>query len=101
MFCTYKNSFASDNEALDAIKGDEVDITINIDRPYNPVLRRPPYPAIPRAREALEKHIHELIQLGVLRKLGHNEEVEVTTPIIIAWHNEKSRIVGDFRALNT
>ncbi|MBW0474515.1 hypothetical protein O181_014230 [Austropuccinia psidii MF-1] len=33
--------------------------------------------------------------------LGHNEEVEVTTPVIISWNNDKSRMVGDFRALNT
>ncbi|MBW0578935.1 hypothetical protein O181_118650 [Austropuccinia psidii MF-1] len=98
---TYNNAFASDNEPLGAIRGHEVDITLNIDRPYPPVLRRPAYPASPRAREALEKHIQELIQLGVLRKVGHNEEVEVTTPVIIAWHNDKSRMVGDFRELNT
>ncbi|MBW0537554.1 hypothetical protein O181_077269 [Austropuccinia psidii MF-1] len=42
---TYKNAFASDNEPLGAIKGSEVDITLNIDRPYPPVLRRPAYPA--------------------------------------------------------
>ncbi|MBW0582253.1 hypothetical protein O181_121968 [Austropuccinia psidii MF-1] len=98
---TYNNSFASDNEPLGAIKGHEVDITLNIDRPYPAVLRIQAYPASPRAREALEKHIQELIQLGVLWKVGHNEEVEVTTPVIIAWHNDKSRMVGDFRALNT
>ncbi|MBW0495354.1 hypothetical protein O181_035069 [Austropuccinia psidii MF-1] len=71
---TYKNVFSSYNEPLGAIKGHEADITLNIGRPYPPVLRRPSYPASPRAREALEKHIQELIQLGVLRKLGHNEE---------------------------
>ncbi|MBW0557864.1 hypothetical protein O181_097579 [Austropuccinia psidii MF-1] len=98
---TYNNSFASDNEPLGAIKGNEVDITLNIDRPYPPVLRRPAYPASPRAREALEKNIQELIQLGVLRKVGHNEEVEVKTTVIIAWNNDKSRMVGDFTALNT
>ncbi|MBW0585605.1 hypothetical protein O181_125320 [Austropuccinia psidii MF-1] len=98
---TYNNVFASDNEPLGAIKGHEVDITLNIDIPYPPVLRRPAYPASRRAREALEKHIQEFIQLGVLRKVGHNEEVEVTTPVIIAWNNDKSRMVGDFRALNT
>ncbi|MBW0514186.1 hypothetical protein O181_053901 [Austropuccinia psidii MF-1] len=98
---TYKNSFSSDNGPLGAIKGHEVDITLNIDRPYPPVPRRPAYPTSPRAREAFEKHIQELIQLCVLRKVGHNEEVEVTTPVIIAWNNYKSRMVGDFRALNT
>ncbi|MBW0547095.1 hypothetical protein O181_086810 [Austropuccinia psidii MF-1] len=98
---TYNNAFASDNEPLGAIKWHELDITLNIDRPYPQVLRRPAYPANPRAREALEKHIQESIQLGVPRKVGHNEEVEVTTPVIIAWNDDKSRIVGDFRALNT
>ncbi|MBW0522354.1 hypothetical protein O181_062069 [Austropuccinia psidii MF-1] len=83
------------------IKENEVDITLNIDRSYPPLLRIPAYLASPRTREALEKHIQELIQLGVLRKVGHNEEVEVTTPVSIAWHNDKSRMVADFRALNT
>ncbi|MBW0511204.1 hypothetical protein O181_050919 [Austropuccinia psidii MF-1] len=98
---TYKNAFSSDNEPLVTIKGNEVDITLNIDRPYPPVLRRPAYPARPRAREALAKYIQELIQLGVLRKVGHNKEAEVTTPVIISWHNDKSRMVGDLQELNT
>ncbi|MBW0557033.1 hypothetical protein O181_096748 [Austropuccinia psidii MF-1] len=98
---TYKNSFASDNGPLGAIQGHEVDITLNIDRPYPPVLRIPAYPASPRAGEALEKYIQELFQLGVLRRIGNNEEVEVTTPDIIAWNNDKSRMVVYFRALNT
>ncbi|MBW0550495.1 hypothetical protein O181_090210 [Austropuccinia psidii MF-1] len=89
VFYRYKNSFSSDNETLCAIKVNEVDITLNIDRPYPPVPRRPAYPVSPRAREALEKHTQESIQLGVLRNVGHNEEVEVTTPVIIAWHNDK------------
>ncbi|MBW0576918.1 hypothetical protein O181_116633 [Austropuccinia psidii MF-1] len=100
MLYTYKNAFPSDNEPLGAIKGHEVYITLNIDRPYPPVLRSPAYPANPRAREALERHIQELIQLDVLRKVRHNEEVEVTTPVIIARNDDKSRMVGDFRALN-
>ncbi|MBW0524706.1 hypothetical protein O181_064421 [Austropuccinia psidii MF-1] len=98
---TYNNAFASDKEPLDAAKGNEVDITHNVDRPYPPVLRGPAYPASTKAREALEKHIQELIQLGVLRKVGHNEEIEVKTPVIISWNNDKSRMVGDFRGLNT
>ncbi|MBW0532402.1 hypothetical protein O181_072117 [Austropuccinia psidii MF-1] len=38
---------------------------------------------------------------GVNRKIGQNEEVEVTTAVIITQHNDKSRMVVDFRALNT
>ncbi|MBW0533128.1 hypothetical protein O181_072843 [Austropuccinia psidii MF-1] len=95
-----KEAFASDNEPLGAIKVHEVDIMLNLERPYHPLLRRPAYPASPRAREALEIHTNELMKLGVLRNVGHNEEVEVTTPVIITWHNDKSRMVGDFRAFN-
>ncbi|MBW0575495.1 hypothetical protein O181_115210 [Austropuccinia psidii MF-1] len=44
---TYKNAFASDIEPLGTIKGHEVDVTLNFDRPFPPVLRRPAYPAVP------------------------------------------------------
>ncbi|MBW0547520.1 hypothetical protein O181_087235 [Austropuccinia psidii MF-1] len=97
----YGEAFSSDNEPLRAIKGHEVDIMLNVERPYTPLLTRQAYPASPRAREALKSHINELMKLGVLRNTGHNEEVEVTTPVIITWHNDKSGMVGDFRALNT
>ncbi|MBW0581727.1 hypothetical protein O181_121442 [Austropuccinia psidii MF-1] len=109
---TYKEEFVSNqlveaqiNPSFSPKMRNELIIVLyasnNAFSPYPPVLIRPAYPAIPRAREALEKHIQGLIQLGVLRKVGHNEEVEVTTPVIIAWHNDNSRMVGDFRALNT
>ncbi|MBW0582174.1 hypothetical protein O181_121889 [Austropuccinia psidii MF-1] len=97
----YKNAFATDKDPLGAIIGNEVDIILNVEKPYPPLLRRPAYPASPRAREALEVQIKDLMNLGVLRKVGHNEQVEVTTPVIITWHNGKSRMLGDFRALNT
>ncbi|MBW0518592.1 hypothetical protein O181_058307 [Austropuccinia psidii MF-1] len=90
-----------DKETLGAIIGHEVVIIPNVEKPYPPLLRRPAYPDSPRAREALEVHIKELMYLGVLRKVGHNEQVEVTTPSIITWNNAKSRKVGDFRAPNT
>ncbi|MBW0552015.1 hypothetical protein O181_091730 [Austropuccinia psidii MF-1] len=96
-----KTKPARDDEPLGAIKGHEVDIILNVERPYPPLLRRPAYPASPRAREALESHINDLMKLGVHRQVGHNEEVEVTTAVIITWHNDKSRMVGDFRALST
>ncbi|MBW0542328.1 hypothetical protein O181_082043 [Austropuccinia psidii MF-1] len=71
----YKNAFETDKEPLGAIIGHEVDIILNVEKPYQPLLRRPAYPANPRAREALEVHIKSLIDLGVLRKVGHNEQV--------------------------
>ncbi|MBW0501042.1 hypothetical protein O181_040757 [Austropuccinia psidii MF-1] len=97
----YREAFSSDNEPLGAIKGHEVEIMLNVKRSYPPLLRRPAYPDSPRSREPLETHINELMKLGVLRKAGHNEEVEFKTPVIIPLHNHKSRMVGDLRALNT
>ncbi|MBW0526357.1 hypothetical protein O181_066072 [Austropuccinia psidii MF-1] len=93
---TYQNAFASDNEPFSTIKGHDIDITLNIDRSYPPVFRGPAYPSSPRAREASERNIQEVIPLGLLSKVHHNMEVEVTKPVIIAWKSDKSRMVGYF-----
>ncbi|MBW0515171.1 hypothetical protein O181_054886 [Austropuccinia psidii MF-1] len=98
-FKSEQSTFASDKEPLGEIVGHEVDIILNIERPYPPLLRRRAYPANPKSREALEIHIKELLDLGVIQKVGHNEAVEITTPVIVSWHNGKSIMVGDFRAL--
>ncbi|MBW0497208.1 hypothetical protein O181_036923 [Austropuccinia psidii MF-1] len=97
----YQNAFANDKEPLGEIIGHEVNIILNMEKSYPPLLRRPAYPASPKAREALEAHIKELMDLGVLRKVGHDEQVEVTTPAMIAYHNVKLRMVGYFRAIDT
>ncbi|MBW0575884.1 hypothetical protein O181_115599 [Austropuccinia psidii MF-1] len=64
------------------------------------MLRRPPYQASLETRKEIEKHIKELLEMGVIRKIGHNEIVEVTTPVVITWNDGKYRLYGDFRALN-
>ncbi|MBW0502166.1 hypothetical protein O181_041881 [Austropuccinia psidii MF-1] len=79
----YKSAFETEKQPQGAIIGHEVDIILNVDKAYPPLLRRPPYPGSPRAREALEVHIKELMDLGVLKK------VEVTTPVIVIWNNGK------------
>ncbi|MBW0564581.1 hypothetical protein O181_104296 [Austropuccinia psidii MF-1] len=96
-----KEAFPSDKEPLEAIICHEADIILHIERPYPPILRRPAYPASPKSREALEIHMKELLDIGVIGKVGHNDEIEITTPVIVAWHNGKSRMVGDLRVLNT
>ncbi|MBW0513296.1 hypothetical protein O181_053011 [Austropuccinia psidii MF-1] len=97
----HREAFPLDKEPLGEIIGNEVEIILNIERPYPPLLRQPAYPASPKSRETLEIHIKGLLDLGVIRKADHNEEVEITTPVMVAWHNGKSRMVGDFRALIT
>ncbi|MBW0516259.1 hypothetical protein O181_055974 [Austropuccinia psidii MF-1] len=54
----YRETFAYENEPLGAIKGHEVDIMLNVERPYPPLLRGPAYQAGPRVREALENRIN-------------------------------------------
>ncbi|MBW0522241.1 hypothetical protein O181_061956 [Austropuccinia psidii MF-1] len=97
----YQNAYAPDKEPLGPTIGHEVDIILNVEKPYPPLLRGLAYPASPRAIEALEVHIEEFIDLGVLQKVVHNEQVEATIHVIMTCYNEKSRMVGVFRALNT
>ncbi|MBW0552543.1 hypothetical protein O181_092258 [Austropuccinia psidii MF-1] len=97
----HKGAFSADKEPLGALIGHEADILLDIERPYPPLLGRSAYPASAKSREALETYIKELLALGVIRKVCHNEEVEITIPVIVALHNGKSRMVGDFRALET
>ncbi|MBW0469669.1 hypothetical protein O181_009384 [Austropuccinia psidii MF-1] len=38
--------------------------------------------------------------MDFIRKIGHNEIVEITTPVLITRYNGESRFFGYFRALN-
>ncbi|MBW0476951.1 hypothetical protein O181_016666 [Austropuccinia psidii MF-1] len=86
---------------LGKIKGHDIELYLDVERPYPPMLRRPPHPESLETRKEIEKHINELLEMYVIRKIGHNEIVEITTPVLITWHDGKSRLCGDFRALNS
>ncbi|MBW0592515.1 hypothetical protein O181_132230, partial [Austropuccinia psidii MF-1] len=92
--------FAIGEEPLGKIKGHDIELYLDVARPYPPMLRRPPYPESLETRKEIEKHINELLDLDVIRKIRHNDIVEITTPVLITWHDGKSRLCGDFRALN-
>ncbi|MBW0470819.1 hypothetical protein O181_010534 [Austropuccinia psidii MF-1] len=62
--------------------------------------RRRTYPAILETRRGVEKYINELLKMNVIRKIGHNEIVKVSIPVLITWHDGKYRLCGDFRVLN-
>ncbi|MBW0518249.1 hypothetical protein O181_057964 [Austropuccinia psidii MF-1] len=64
------------------------------------MMRRTPYPESLESRKEIEKHINELLDMDVIRKIGHNEIVEITTAVLITWNDGKYRFCGDFRALN-
>ncbi|MBW0511661.1 hypothetical protein O181_051376 [Austropuccinia psidii MF-1] len=82
------------------IKGHDIKLYLDVERPYPPMLRRPPHPEGLETRKEIQKHINELLDMDVIRKIGHNEIVEITTPVLITWHHGKSRLCGDFRAMN-
>ncbi|MBW0509937.1 hypothetical protein O181_049652 [Austropuccinia psidii MF-1] len=64
------------------------------------MLKRPPNKASLETRKEIEKHINKLLDMDVIMKIGHNEIVEITTPVLITWHDGKYRFCGDFGALN-
>ncbi|MBW0476124.1 hypothetical protein O181_015839 [Austropuccinia psidii MF-1] len=71
-------------EPLGKIRGHDLELYLDVERPYQPMLRRPPYPASLETRKEIEKHINELLEMDVIRKIGHNELVEITTPGMMA-----------------
>ncbi|MBW0489725.1 hypothetical protein O181_029440 [Austropuccinia psidii MF-1] len=92
--------FSIGEEPLGKIRAQEIELYLDVERPYPHILRRPPYPESLENRKEIEKHINELLDMDVIRKIGHNEIVETTTPVLITWHDGKSRLCGDFRYLN-
>ncbi|MBW0525376.1 hypothetical protein O181_065091 [Austropuccinia psidii MF-1] len=92
--------FAIGEEPLGKIRGHDIELYLDVERPYPPILRRPPYPASLETRMEIEKHNNELLDMDVIRKIGHNEIVEIITPVLITWHDGKSILCEDFRALN-
>ncbi|MBW0500748.1 hypothetical protein O181_040463 [Austropuccinia psidii MF-1] len=93
-------AFAIGEEPLGKIKGHDIELYLDVKRAYPPMLRSPPYPASLETRKEIEKHINELLDMDVIGKIGHNEIVEITTPVLITWHDGKSRLCVDFRTLN-
>ncbi|MBW0576341.1 hypothetical protein O181_116056 [Austropuccinia psidii MF-1] len=92
--------FAIGQETSGKIRGHDIELYLDVERTYPPMLRRPLYPESLEARKEIEKHINELLDMDVIKKIGHNEIVEITTPFLITWHDGKSRLCGDFKALN-
>ncbi|MBW0495943.1 hypothetical protein O181_035658 [Austropuccinia psidii MF-1] len=85
-------AFSIGEEPLGKIKGHVIELYMHVERPYPPMLRRPPYPASLETRKEIEKHINELLDMDVISKIGHNEIVEITTPVLITWHDGKYRL---------
>ncbi|MBW0557129.1 hypothetical protein O181_096844 [Austropuccinia psidii MF-1] len=93
-------AFSIGGEPSGNIRGHDIELYLDVERPYPNMLRRPPYIASMESRKEFEKHINELLDMNFIRKIGHNEIVEITTPVLITWHDGKSRLCRVFRSLN-
>ncbi|MBW0549430.1 hypothetical protein O181_089145 [Austropuccinia psidii MF-1] len=92
-------SFAICEDPLGKIRGHDIELYLDMERPDPSMLRRPPYPESLETRKEIEKHINEILNMDFIRKIGHNEIVEITTLVLITWHDGKSRLCGGFRPL--
>ncbi|MBW0563124.1 hypothetical protein O181_102839 [Austropuccinia psidii MF-1] len=89
-----RQAFSICEEPLGKIRGHDRELYLNVERPYPPMLRIPPNPESLETRKEIQKHISELLEMDVIRKIGDNEIVEITTPVVIGWHDGKSRLFG-------
>ncbi|MBW0540575.1 hypothetical protein O181_080290 [Austropuccinia psidii MF-1] len=76
-------AFAIDEAPLSKIRGHDIELYLDVERPYPPMLRRPQCPASLETRKEIEKQVNELLEMDVISKIGHNEIVEITTPVLI------------------
>ncbi|MBW0558103.1 hypothetical protein O181_097818 [Austropuccinia psidii MF-1] len=61
--------FAIGEEPLGKIRGHDIELYLEVERPYPPMLRRPPYPERLETRKEIQKHINELLEMDVIRRL--------------------------------
>ncbi|MBW0502364.1 hypothetical protein O181_042079 [Austropuccinia psidii MF-1] len=91
-------AFSIGEKPLGKIRGHDIEIYLNVERPYPPILRRPSYPENLETRREIEKHLNEIIDINVVRKIGQDKKVKITTPVLITWHDDKSRMWGGFQS---
>ncbi|MBW0484759.1 hypothetical protein O181_024474 [Austropuccinia psidii MF-1] len=87
-------AFSIREEPSGKIRGHDIKLYLDVEIPYPPMLRRPPYPASLETRKEIEKHINELLDMDFIRKIGHNKIVKIPTPVLITWHVANLGCVG-------
>ncbi|MBW0506587.1 hypothetical protein O181_046302 [Austropuccinia psidii MF-1] len=64
--------FVIGEEPLGKIRGNDIEPYLDVERPYPPMLRRHPCPEILETRKETEKHVNEILDIYVIRRIGHN-----------------------------
>ncbi|MBW0522349.1 hypothetical protein O181_062064 [Austropuccinia psidii MF-1] len=59
-------------EPLGKIRGHDIELYLDVERPYPTLLRRPPYPESLEPRKETEKHVNELLEMDFIRKIRYN-----------------------------
>ncbi|MBW0514985.1 hypothetical protein O181_054700 [Austropuccinia psidii MF-1] len=65
--------FSIGEEHLGNTRDHDRELYIDLERPYPPMFRRPPYPESLENRREIEKHVNEILDMDVIRKIGHKE----------------------------
>ncbi|MBW0490585.1 hypothetical protein O181_030300 [Austropuccinia psidii MF-1] len=58
MLMKNRPAFAIGEEPLGKIRGHDIELYLDVERPHPPMLRRPPYPASLETRKEIEKYIN-------------------------------------------
>ncbi|MBW0591597.1 hypothetical protein O181_131312 [Austropuccinia psidii MF-1] len=61
--------FAIGQEPLRKIRGHDIELDLDVKRPYAPMLRGPPYPESLETRKEIEKQINEPLEMNFIRKI--------------------------------
>ncbi|MBW0472655.1 hypothetical protein O181_012370 [Austropuccinia psidii MF-1] len=67
--------FAIGEEPLCKIRGHDIILYLDVERPYPPMLKRTTYPPSLETRREIEKDINELLDMDVIKRRVHNEIV--------------------------
>ncbi|MBW0509360.1 hypothetical protein O181_049075 [Austropuccinia psidii MF-1] len=60
----HREDFAIGDEPLGKIKGHDIELYLDLERPYPPMLRRLTYQANLDTRKEIQKQINELLKMG-------------------------------------
>ncbi|MBW0463365.1 hypothetical protein O181_003080 [Austropuccinia psidii MF-1] len=66
---TYRPAFAIGEQPLGKIRGHDIEIYLDVERPYACMLRRPPYKEGLENRKEIEKHVNKPLDMDVIRKI--------------------------------